>query len=94
LATLNGVDLLATVIENVYLNALLREKIYTTTGPEFGAELQGKPVLKVRELYGLKSRGATWRAHLANTLINLGFQSCLSDPDVWFHSAFKLNGYT
>ncbi len=71
LAALNDVDLLATDIGNAYLNAKPREKVYTTAGPEFGAELQGRHVLIVRALYGLKSSGTAWRAHLANTLRTL-----------------------
>jgi hypothetical protein len=82
LAALNDVNLLATDIGNAYLNAEPREKVYTTAGPEFG-ELQGCPVLIVRALYGLKSSGAAWRSNLANTLHQLGYKSCLADPDVW-----------
>jgi len=83
IAALNDVDLLATDIGNAYLNALPREKVYTTAGKEFGGELEGKPILVVCALYGLKSSGAVWQAHLANTLHQLGFKSCLADPDVW-----------
>jgi hypothetical protein len=82
LAALNDVDLLATDIGNAYLNAPAREKVYTTAGPEFGPELEGRAVLIVRALYGLKSSGAAWRAHLADTLRQLGYKSCLADPDV------------
>jgi hypothetical protein len=60
LAALNDVNLLSTDIGNAYLNARPRERVYTTAGPEFGAELQGKPVLIVRALYGLKTSGAAW----------------------------------
>ncbi len=60
--------------------------------PEFG-ELQGCPVLIVRVLYGLKSNGAAWRSHLANTLCQLGYKSCLADPDVWLRPATKPNGF-
>ncbi len=41
-----------------YLNAALREKIYTTARPEFGPEDEGKTVIIVRALYDLKSSGA------------------------------------
>jgi hypothetical protein len=92
LAALNDVNLLATDIGNAYLNAKPRERVYTTAGPEFGAELQGKSVLIVRALYGLKSSGAAWRAHLANTLHYLGYKSSLADPDVWFRPAIKNDG--
>ena len=60
---MNDVNILATDTSNAYLNAPAREKVYTTAGPEFGAELIGKSVLIVQALYGLKSSGAAWRAH-------------------------------
>jgi len=93
LAALNDIDILATDIGNAYLNAQSCEKVYTTAGPEFGAQLQGKAVLIVRALYGLKSSGAAWRSHLANTLHQMGFISCLVDLDVWYRPATKPNGY-
>jgi hypothetical protein len=93
LASLNGLSLCATNIGNAFLNAEAREKVYTTAGPEFGAELEGHYVLIVRALYGLKSSGAAWRAHLANTLQSLGYTSCLADPDVWMKPAMKPCGF-
>jgi hypothetical protein len=51
---------MATDIEIAYLKAMPREKVYTTAGPQFGAEFEGRPVLIVRALYGLKSSGAAW----------------------------------
>ncbi len=84
MAALNDVELLAADISNAYLNALTREQVYTTAGLEFGAELQGKPVHIVRALYGLRSSGAAWRAHLAGTLQTMGFISSLADPNVWY----------
>jgi hypothetical protein len=84
---------LATNIGNAYLNAAPRENVYTTTGPEFEAKLQGKHVLIVHALYGLKSSGAAWRLHLAHTLHHMGYISNLADPDVWFQAAIKPNGY-
>jgi len=93
IAALNDIDILACDIGNAYLNASPREKVYTTAGPEFGHELEGRTVLIVRALYGLKSSGAAWHAHLANTLQHLGFTSCLADPDVWFRAAKKADGF-
>jgi hypothetical protein len=93
LAALNDVDLLVADIGNAYLNAPTREQVYTTAGPEFGAELQGQSVIIVRALYGLKSSGAAWRAHLAGTLKSLGFTSSLADPDVWYRATSKPNGF-
>jgi len=79
LAALNDINPLASDIGNAYLNAPAREKVYTTAGPEFGPELEGKSVLIIRALYGLNSSGAAWRAHLASTLQQLGYKSCLKD---------------
>lgn len=91
LAALNDLDVLAADIGNAYLNADCREKIYFTAGPEFGSH-EGQQVLIVRALYGLKSSGAAWRAHLAQSMIDIGFKPCLADPDVWMKPAVKKNG--
>ena len=44
-------------------------------------------------LYGLKSSGAAFRAHLANTLNGIGFLSNKSDPDIWYWPEVKPNGF-
>jgi hypothetical protein len=64
-----------------------------TAGPEFSLEMQGRSLLIVRALYGLKSSGAAWRSHLANTLQTLGYTSCVADPDVWYHATIKPDGF-
>mmetsp|Transcript_2147 Transcript_2147/g.3294 ORF Transcript_2147/g.3294 Transcript_2147/m.3294 type:complete len:1178 (+) Transcript_2147:1032-4565(+) len=89
LAALNDVDIVAADVGNAYLNAFTKEKVYIITGPEFGPLEQGKAAVIVRALYGLKSSGAMWRAHFAGNLRDMGFTSCLGDPDVWFRSAEK-----
>jgi hypothetical protein len=93
LAALNDIDIRACDIGNAYLNASPREKVYTTAGAELGSEIQGKNILIVRALYGLKSSGAAWCSHLANTLQLLGFTSSLADPDVWYRSACRPDGF-
>ena len=45
-----------------------------------------------KALYGLKSSGTAFRAHLANTLYNIGFISTKSDPDVWICPVVEHNG--
>jgi len=91
-AALNDLDIWMSDVGNAYLNAPPREKVYTTAGPEFGPEDEGKLVIIVRALYGLKSSGAAWRAHFAKTLEDLGFKNCYSDPDVWRRPAVKQDG--
>mmetsp|Transcript_25131 Transcript_25131/g.35990 ORF Transcript_25131/g.35990 Transcript_25131/m.35990 type:complete len:379 (-) Transcript_25131:1183-2319(-) len=92
LAQLNEVDIMAAEVGNAYLNAKTKEKVYIITGPEFGAVDQGKVVVIVRALYGLKLSGVMWRSHFAANLRNLGFNSSLEDPNVWFRPATKEDG--
>ena len=42
-----------------------------------------------KALYGLKSSGATFWAHLAKTLYDISFVSIKADPDVWICLAVK-----
>ena len=42
-----------------------------------------------KELYSLKSSGAASRAHLAETLHDIGFKPMNADPDVWICPANK-----
>ena len=53
-------------------------------GSEFGPDLAGNKALVVKDLYALKSEGASFRNHLAECMINLGYLLCLADPDLWF----------
>jgi hypothetical protein len=93
IAALNDLDLLAADIGNAYLNTDTREKVHTTCSPEFGQE-QGCIAVIRKALYGLKSRGTAWRAHLASTLHGLQFKASLADPDVWMKPAVKSTGQT
>ena len=53
IAALNDLEVLACDIQNAYLTAPCREKIWTVAGPEFGSEA-GKNMIIVKALYGLK----------------------------------------
>ena len=59
IAALNGLDILACDIQNAYLNAKCREKIYYIAGPEFGSDA-GKIMIVKQALYGLRSSGAAF----------------------------------
>ena len=82
IAALNDLEVKSADIQNAYITAPNKEKIWTICGPEFGQN-QGKRAFIVRALYGLKSAGAAFRAHLADCMHTLGFKPCLADPDVW-----------
>jgi hypothetical protein len=88
IAALNDLDVLACDIQNAYLTAPCREKIWFKAGPEFGEE-QGCIFIVRGALYGLKSSGAAFRTFLANHLHKLGFRSSLADPDVWMRPGRK-----
>lgn len=93
MAALNDLEVVMSDVGNAYLNAKPGEKVYTVAGKEFGDELDGRIAVVVRALYGLKSSGAAWRAHFAESLRQLGFTSSLADPDVWMRPATKSNGF-
>ncbi|KAI2504254.1 Reverse transcriptase (RNA-dependent DNA polymerase) [Fragilaria crotonensis] len=79
-------------IQNAYLTADCREKIWTVAGPEFGSEA-GTIFLVKKALYGLKSAGAAFRSLLADTLHDIGYKPTKADPDVWLRPAVKANGF-
>jgi hypothetical protein len=82
IAALNGLDIMSCDLENAYLNAKCKEKIWFESGIKCGAN-QGKVLIVVCALYGLKSAGASWHATLAQALRDLSFVSTTADPDVW-----------
>jgi len=83
---------LAADVGNAYLNADCREKIWTIAGPEFGSKA-GTVMIIEKALYGLKTSGAAWRALLASSLTELGYESTKADPDVWIRAAVKPDGF-
>ena len=91
IATLNGLQVMACDIQNAYLTANCREKIWTYVGPEFDSE-RWQPMIIKKALYGLKSSGAAFRTHLAETLHDIGFKPTKADPNVWIRLAVKPDG--
>jgi Reverse transcriptase (RNA-dependent DNA polymerase) len=67
LAASNDMDVLACDIQNAYLNAPTKEKVWFRGGKEMGPD-EGKVIVIVRASYDLKSSGARFRDHLAQTL--------------------------
>ena len=90
-ATLNGLQVMACDIQKAYLTANCREKIWTYAGPEFGSEC-GQPTIIRKALYGLKSSGTAFRAHLAETLHGIGSKPTKADSDVWICPVVKPDG--
>ena len=81
LVELNRLEVNVRDIKNTYVTAPVTEKIWTKLGEEFGANADKKAII-VRAFYGLKSSYAAFRNHLAECMRNIGYASCLADPDI------------
>ena len=90
IAAMNDLEVLSCDIQNAFITAPNREKIWTIAGREFGSEA-GKPMIVIRALYGLRSAGASFRSFLAETLDDIGFVSSPADPDVWMRPAIDIH---
>jgi hypothetical protein len=69
-------------ITAAYLHATTKEKVYCIAGKEF-EEDDGKVLTIHKALYGLRSSGAAFHDHLANSLRDMGFHSSEGDLDLW-----------
>ena len=91
ISAINALDLVSVDITNAYVHADCREKVATIAGPEFG-EYEGYTVLIVKALYGLKSSGAAWHAHLSERLRAMKFIPSRADSDMWMREATRDDG--
>ena len=82
IAALNDLEVKVGDVLNAYITAPITKKVWTTLGPEFGSDAS-KTAIIVRALYGLKSAGAAFRAHLASFMRHMGYTSCKADPNLW-----------
>src|SRR5688500_7007347 len=82
LANLNGLDLCAADVENAYLEAETKERLFVIAGPEFGP-LEGHTLVVHKALYGLRSSGTRWAEKLADSLRAMGFTNSYADPAIW-----------
>jgi hypothetical protein len=94
IAALNGMKVMTADIQNAYLTAPCREKIWCKAGHEFSSFSieYGTPLLIVRALCGLKSSGAAFRAFCAEQLDKMNFHSSTGDPDVWIRPCVDGHG--
>ena len=81
MAALRNLEVKAGDIFNPHVMAPNREKILTVLEPDFWDDA-GKFATIVRELYGLKNAGASFWAHLAKCMQELGYHPCDADPDL------------
>ena len=80
---LNGLSCCAGDVGNAYLNSETKEKVFIIAGPEFGPDLEGRILIIVKALYGLRTSAARFHEHLADTLRNLGFHQSRADANFW-----------
>ena len=92
LAALNDLELLSCDIQNAYLAAPNKEKVWTKFTDQLGPEYNGKRAIIAKALYGLRSSGRSFRDYLASNLREMGFVSSKADPDLWMRGALKPNG--
>ena len=82
IAALNSLEVQVSDVLNAYITAPITEKVWKILGPEFGADAR-RSALIVRALYGLKSAGAAFCAHLASFMRKMGYTPCKANPDLW-----------
>jgi hypothetical protein len=83
MAALNDFNIKVGDVLNAYITAPITKKVWTVLGPEFGIDAS-KSAIIVPALYGLKSAGAVFCAHLASFMCQMGYTSCKADPDLWY----------
>ena len=86
-AAMYSTEVLGADISNAFLNAQCAEKVCFKEGPKFNIR-EGLWVIIVCALYGLKSNGASFRAHISNTLRTMIFKPKFDNRDVWMRNNF------
>ncbi len=92
LAALHDTEVQSADIQNAYLKAPVKEKLYTIAGKEFVTKSAGRRVMIVMVLYGLRSCGKAFRDFLATNLREMGYESTKADPDLWMMPDVKSDG--
>ena len=91
IAALNNLQVKVGDVMNAYVTAPCSENIWTVLGKEFGAD-QGKKDIIVRALYGLKSYGAAFQAHLADCMRSIVYTPCRGYNDLWMKPEIDPDG--
>ena len=86
MAALNDLKVKVGDVLNTYITAPITKKVWTVLGAEFGSDA-GKSAIIVRALYGLKSAGAAFCAHLAPFMRQMGYTSCKAGAAFCAHLA-------
>ena len=90
-AALNGLYVCACDVQNSYLQSPSSEKHFIIRGPEFGLDIVRNKARTIRAIYGGNRDGVYYWRHFWSAMDEVGFESCKSDPDVWYRSSMKDN---
>lgn len=77
-------------IQNAYLTAKCKEKVWIKAGAGFGSESANMSIVKMA-LYILKSSDIAFISKLAGVLHDMNYWSSFADPDIWMRPATKLD---
>ena len=84
---MNDLEITAVGIYNAYLKTETKQKMLFYSRDEWEPD-QGKAVVIVRFLYGIKSSSLEYINHLSDILGKyMVFKSSLGDPGVWFKAS-------
>jgi hypothetical protein len=87
-ASLNELKVKMGDVLNTYITASVKDKVWTILGTKFGHD-SGKCAIIVHALYGLKSAGAAFLAHLASFMRQMGYTCWKADPDLWLKAVTR-----
>ena len=91
IAALNNLQVKAGYAMNAYVTAPCSKNIWNVLGKQFGAD-QGKKAIIVRTIYGLKSSGAAFHAHLADCIRIIGYTPFRGDNYLWMKHEIDPDG--
>ena len=83
LGELNNLTCCAADVGNAFLYGKTKEKVYIKAGREFGKDMNGKILIIVKSLYGLKTSAARFHECLSDKLREMGYRPSLTDADLW-----------
>jgi len=87
IASANKMPVLTGDIGNAYLYARTNLQVYCRLGSEFNIYDKDIPIGAIASVekawYGLPTSANRWSAHLANTLLSMGFKPTRFDSDIW-----------
>ena len=89
---LNGIKEMVCDIGNACLETYNKEKVYIIAVLEF-KDKEGHMLIIEKVLYGMRISGARFYENLADTLRDMGFILCKSNPDLWMRDSGDVYEY-